>query len=90
MLLIPFIENAFKHGISYQTKSFIYIDLIVEPRKLKLKVENSLAPEPGERDSVSGIGLQNVYRRLKLLYPEKYTLQVSKDTSYIVNLEIQL
>ncbi|HEY8401906.1 MAG TPA: histidine kinase [Cytophagaceae bacterium] len=90
MLLIPFIENAFKHGISYRVKSYIYIDLIIEEHKLSLKVENSLAPEPAERDSVSGIGLQNVYRRLDLLYPDKYLLNISKGESYIVNLEIQL
>jgi two-component system, LytTR family, sensor kinase len=90
MLLIPFIENAFKHGIDYSKKSDISIDLNLSGNTLHLKVENGITPNR-ENDKASGIGLNNVRRRLNLLYPERHELTIEKNKEkYIINLEITL
>ena len=91
LLFIPFIENAFKHGISYREKSYIYISLATENEKIKFNCKNSLG-KPAEEKPVenhSGIGLENVKKRLNLLFPEKYKLDINQSKSeYIVDLEI--
>lgn len=96
MLFLPFVENAFKHGISYKKDSFIHVALNVEQNVLEFMVANSLpeaAPgseKPGNKQD-SGIGLVNTYKRLNLLYPEKHELLVSKsETKYEVHLNINL
>jgi two-component system, LytTR family, sensor kinase len=70
LLLIPFVENAFKHGISYMTESWITIHLAVNSRELNFHVGNKIIRQ-AEKDvtTESGIGLKNVKRRLELLYP---------------------
>jgi len=91
LLLIPFVENAFKHGVSYQGGSQILIRLHSDDRLLSFAVENHIAR--GKDDTVeqgSGIGLKNVRRRLELLYPGKHDLQITDDGKmYKVNLEIR-
>ncbi len=80
LIFVPFIENAFKHGISYQSPSFIRISLQVEHQSLVFNCENSLGRIAHEGPEVdSGIGLENVTKRLQLLYPGKYDLKISKD-----------
>jgi two-component system, LytTR family, sensor kinase len=78
MLLNPFVENAFKHGISFRKPSWVYITLTQDATKLYFKVHNSAhsksAGDP-ERDA-SGIGLENVRKRLELLYPNRHTLDI--------------
>lgn len=78
MLLNPFAENAFKHGISLRNPSWIYITLTQDATKLYFKVHNSIhlksADDP-EKDH-SGIGLENVKKRLELLYPNRHTLDI--------------
>lgn len=91
LLLIPFIENAFKHGVSYQEKSFIHIELISNDHQLVLKMENSIPSQKMEKDAVSGIGLKNVKKRLKLLYPGAHRLHmIQNESKYIVHLTINL
>jgi two-component system LytT family sensor kinase len=78
MLLIPFVENAFKHGISLATPSFVRIHLNVDENRLKFSISNSKHSKPENKDDVGlGIGLQNVKRRLELLYPETHELAIS-------------
>ncbi|MCH7399472.1 histidine kinase [Belliella sp. DSM 107340] len=93
MLLIPFVENAFKHGISFQKKSWIKISLRCLDGSVHLDVNNSIHrsnEEDPERKS-SGIGLENVKQRLKILYPEKHDLIVREnDLEYFVHLSIKL
>jgi two-component system, LytTR family, sensor kinase len=93
MLMIPFIENAFKHGISLETPSYIRVTLNDISGGLMLKVSNSVhpkAPNDPENDR-SGIGLANVTKRLNLLYPGKHKLTITENTKeFIVKLEIQL
>lgn len=77
MLMIPFVENAFKHGVGMIEAPVIDISLIITEKSLNFTVRNKIASthsEPKDRDS--GIGLQNVRRRLELLYPNSHKLDV--------------
>lgn len=91
LLLIPFIENAFKHGVSYNESSFVHIELISNDHQVMLKMENSIPSQKMEKDEASGIGLTNVRKRLELLYPKAYKLNIIQNKSkYIVELTINL
>lgn len=93
LLLIPFVENAFKHGISLQYPSFIHIDLRMEEDWLNLQVVNSVNPQNGGRDweHRPGIGLDNVRRRLDLLYSGLYDLVIKRTADrFSVNLKLKL
>ncbi|HEX5551787.1 MAG TPA: histidine kinase [Chitinophagaceae bacterium] len=76
MLLIPFVENAFKHGRGMVSVPFIRISLSVRQQQLHFSVINSYSPENGSKDNSSGIGLQNVKNRLLLLYPGRHCLDI--------------
>ncbi|MDG3581826.1 sensor histidine kinase [Galbibacter pacificus] len=90
MLLIPFVENAFKHGVALTKQPFIYIDLKAEGQNLLFSVKNKFSTEKGEsKDRDSGIGLVNVQARLKLLYPNRYRLTIS-DHNGIFNIHLKL
>jgi two-component system, LytTR family, sensor kinase len=92
LLLIPFVENAFKH-ISHQKneRNFIAIDLRITKGTLHFSVENSkeaIDKYTGERN---GIGLANVKRRLELLYPQKYELHIKNESDiYSIDLKIKI
>ena len=93
MLLIPFVENAFKHGISFREPSEIKVTLEVKDGTLYFDVYNSkhARPENDPEKDKSGIGLENVRQRLKLSYPNKHEL-IIRETSkeFFVHLTIQL
>lgn len=77
MLLIPFVENAFKHGTSTVTAPEISISLNYADGKLLFVVRNKYLPNSGSgKDNSGGIGLTNVQRRLNLLYPDKHQLSI--------------
>ncbi|MFD1144276.1 sensor histidine kinase [Larkinella insperata] len=92
MMLIPFVENAFKHGISLRNPSWIFITLTLDLTTLYFKVHNSRHPAPAsdpERDR-SGIGLENVRKRLELIYPGRYSLAIqASEQDYFVALTIR-
>jgi two-component system LytT family sensor kinase len=93
LLFVPFIENAFKHGISYREKSFVHIALKSEINKITFQCSNSLTSkaEKTHSENHSGIGLENVKKRLNLLFPGSHSLKI--DTSgqtFDVLLEIEL
>jgi LytS/YehU family sensor histidine kinase len=90
LLFVPFIENAFKHGVSYQKSSFIQIELSLEGNIIRFKTANSYSTGNGSRNEAdSGIGLENVRKRLALLYPGKHELKISEEGSvYSVELVI--
>jgi len=93
LLFIPFIENAFKHGISYRDKSFIRVLMTTEDRKISFMCANSVAADKKEKhdENHSGIGLENVKKRLQLLFPAKHVLNVSStEEVFTVSLEIEL
>lgn len=76
MLLIPFVENAFKHG-SKRDEHTIFIEIECEKSKICFRAVNQISREAEkQKDITGGIGLQNVKRRLELLYPGKHTLEV--------------
>ena len=89
MLLVPFVENAFKHGISYAEPSFIAIAVAIEKNQVRLVVENSLFRKRVAEKG--GIGLQNVRKRLELLYTEDHELEITEaENQFIVDLKIVL
>ena len=73
LLLITFVENAFKHGISYQQESFIDIHIMTTDDQIIFLCRNSKAQEPNKEKG--GVGLANVRKRLDLLYNDRYTLK---------------
>lgn len=93
MLLIPFVENAFKHGISMNKPSWIKVNADVVDGQLKFSVYNSIHKSTGtdlERTK-SGIGLENVKSRLDLSYPDRYMLVMEQNQQeYFVFLTIEL
>lgn len=77
MLLLPFVENAFKHGVSALHPSHIFISIRQQGPELQIEVRNSIfTKQPMVVEESHGIGLTNTRRRLDLLYPGRYTLQV--------------
>jgi two-component system LytT family sensor kinase len=89
LLLITFVENAFKHGISYTSSSAIGISINIFEKSLRMVVTNSVIESNSFENN--GLGLKNVMRRLELLYPGKYLLDiVHNDHLYTVNLKIDL
>ncbi|MFI5132773.1 MAG: sensor histidine kinase [Chitinophagales bacterium] len=88
-ILITFIENAFKHGVSYAKPGSINIWIRVFEKTLTLLVENPFTETDSFMDT--GLGLKNAERRLELLYHGKYSLTAEKSkTRYIVNLKLDL
>lgn len=81
MLLIPFVENAFKHGISMEEPSWIKVNAEIQDQQLKFSVYNSIHQLEGtdlERNK-SGIGLENVQSRLNIFYPGKHLLVIEQN-----------
>ena len=99
LILISFIENAFKHGISYQQESFVEVTINITDNHLQFLCRNSkhrLAEQVTTDDRIAngksgGVGLANVRKRLNLLYEHQYTLSIRDDTdTYTVSLVIPL
>lgn len=95
LMFIPFLENSFKHGLSNQiSKGFVNIRLSAERNKVYFFIENSKAEKLPQKDKnrpSGGIGLVNVHRRLNLLYPNSFELNIDDTpTTYAVNLYIEL
>ena len=89
LMLIPFVENAFKHGISYRRPSFIDIRVRVEGDRLHFICLNSKAEKPNEEKG--GVGLANVRKRLDLLFGSNYMLEIRDEAErYSVELNIPL
>lgn len=94
MLFLPFVENAFKHGISDSLPSTILVDVQQQDNQVTLLVQNSIFKKQGaDLEDNKGIGLNNTIRRLDLLYPGKHQLTVNEsaaDNLYTVNLTLNL
>lgn len=90
MLLIPFVENAFKHGMGTLELPKITINMEVNEKTMVFEVENDISPIGESKDESSGIGLNNTKRRLTLLYKDKYQLEVKEsDQKFKVQLKLQ-
>ncbi len=89
MLLIPFVENAFKHGTGMIENPIIDISLEAADNQLTFVVKNRYIDKDKAKDKTSGIGLTNVKRRLQLLYSENHSLNIDKtDTWFTVTLKL--
>ena len=92
LILITFVENAFKHGVSYQHPSFIEMKVSVEDDRLHFTCRNSKAEaQPGLGEAEGGVGLTNVRKRLNLLFGNSYTLKIHDGADvYCVDLVIPI
>lgn len=93
MLLVPFVENAFKHGISHLRKSWVVVSLECNQTTINFNVNNSIHPkqEFDHEKHQSGIGLENVRQRLGLIYPGNHILEIISDhVEFSVTLTINL
>ncbi|RZJ69879.1 histidine kinase [Flavobacterium sp.] len=94
MLFLPFIENAFKHGVSSLHPSYIHIKLEQHEHILEFDIKNSMFPDqPTDKEESNGIGLVNSQRRLDLIYPQKYSLSAKSDenqSEFSVHLKLDL
>ena len=91
MLLIPFVENAFKHGTGIIQNPEIEIELKAENGKLYFIVRNKFIETEIIKDKTSGIGLANVKRRLELLYYNRHHFTINKTGNWFtVSLELTL
>ncbi|SHG51495.1 Histidine kinase [Salegentibacter echinorum] len=90
LLFISLIENAFKHGVSASKESHISISMVCDEKTVSFTIQNDNYPKKTEDKSGSGIGLQNLMKRLELLYPNKHIINtVVKDNRFLVHLEIE-
>lgn len=90
LLFTSFVENAFKHGISYENSSFVYITFKYEEDNLIMEIKNSNHNIISEKEA-SGIGIQNSRKRLDLLYDDNYSLDIKTGNKvYLVVLKIPL
>lgn len=89
LLLVTFIENAFKHGVSYRHPSFVEVRTVIEGEVLHFICRNSRIP--GEQPSDKGVGLLNIRKRLDLIYTDSYQLDINHDEdTWSVSLKIPL
>lgn len=90
LILIVFVENAFKHGVSYHKDSFIHIDIEADENYVSAVIKNSINDSENKKiDSYKGIGMDNVRKRLNLIYEDKYSLESKiNEDCYIVKIKI--
>lgn len=88
-LFISFVENAFKHGVSYNEKSFIKIELKQNDEFIEFNCLNSLSVQNKITNPYSGVGLENIKKRLNLLYSSNYQLEINElESEFKVHLKI--
>lgn len=80
LLMATIAENAFKHGVSYKSDSFIRLNVALESGKVIFRCANSLNPDRDEQ-TVGGIGLDNIQKRLSLLYSEDFVLHIDESSA---------
>lgn len=91
MILIPFIENAFKHSVDSIIENGIIVKITIENSKLTFNCENQYDKSETDKDKTHGIGLETVKKRLDLIYKNKHKLMINSEGSvFKVNLELEL
>lgn len=91
LLLITFIENAFKFGVSTEKESIIKIDILINGNELRLFVQNQKLWSNKQQEQDTGIGLENTINRLKKTYRNLYTINIVEvESSYKINLTLRL
>lgn len=81
LIFVSFVENAFKHGISYQVKSVVKISFSMVGDKVRFVCMNTLPPVAQAEKNANGIGMDNVKRRLDLLYGDRYELNIDRSAN---------
>ncbi|MBO6522886.1 MAG: sensor histidine kinase [Balneolaceae bacterium] len=89
LILLPFIENAFKYGVNAEQNSNIKIHIKTEGKKLNLTVFNNKVDVDSQHLKKTGFGIENTKRRLELIYPDKYELQL-KENEYEFTVKLNL
>ncbi|TYA71699.1 sensor histidine kinase [Seonamhaeicola marinus] len=91
MLLVPFVENAFKHGVNPNKPSELKLEIKAKNRQIDFIIENSIEDsfKPFYKDEGYGIGIKNIRKRLELIYPERHNLLITK-TEQRFNVELKL
>ncbi len=91
LVMIPYVENAFKYGVNPEEESYINIQITIEQSRLTMFVKNKIVRVDYSDEYKSGHGMENAAQRLKMGYPGKHTLNSGRfDKEYLVNLEIDL
>jgi two-component system LytT family sensor kinase len=92
LLLIPFLENSFKHGASQMlTHPWVSLDIVIEERDLYFNLSNSKPMLTAEKMVTKGLGLRNVKKRLAILYPGMHVLNITDEVmSFSVSLKVPL
>ena len=89
LIFIVFVENAFKHGISYNSRSYIHISIEVSAEGDRVCYTVSNSKNPSKWNTHGGIGLDNVRKRLDLLFPKRYQLEI-EDTAHHYSVELNI
>lgn len=91
LLLVPFIENACKHGITSKGEGYVDCTIRIKAKQLEVEITNSICEKSDTLNKHSGIGLDNVKKRLHMLYPENHYLSITADDEcYQVHLKLEL
>jgi hypothetical protein len=92
MLLLPFIENSFKHSnFEDKVNGWINISIKVQEDSLLMLLKNSASLTAVKKDETGGVGMENVKKRLSLIYPDEHTLSIKQDSEkYTVELNLKL
>ena len=91
--MIPLVENAFKHGVKYNVPSFVQISIEIRQQQLVFKVKNSkhLYLKNEFDQQYGGIGLENVRKRLNLIYSKRHSLEIKEEVNtFMVDLKLRL
>ena len=89
LIFIVFVENAFKHGISYNSRSYIHISIEVSAEGDRVHYTVSNSKNPSKWNTHGGIGLDNVRKRLDLLFPKQYQLEI-ENTAHHYSVELNI
>jgi hypothetical protein len=91
LVMIPYVENAFKYGVNPEEESYIHIHITIEHSRLTMFVKNKIVRVEYRDEYKSGHGMENTTQRLRMSYPGKHTLNSGRfGKEYLVNLEIDL
>lgn len=91
MLLVPFVENAFKHGVNSEQKSRIRIEMQINNTEFQLSVVNNKVDIQRDISERSGLGIENTRHRLHLIYPSRHLLTIhDREKEFVVSLHINL
>ena len=91
LILIPFVENAFKHGVNAEEDSNIKITIEIKEKELRLLVINNRVTVLHSSNDKTGLGIENTKNRLQLLYPSKHELKINDtENNFFVSLNLEL